>query len=82
MIVLNLDVKIFASRNTPGFSCTSPATQCPLEYKITQGIYIVKVSLAAYYLVLLSGEVNLNPGPVSNSRKLEVSSWLTQMSEV
>ena len=71
MIALNLDVKIFPSRNTPGFSRTSPATQCPLAYKITQGIYIVKVSLASYYLVLLSGVVNPNSCPVFNSHNFE-----------
>lgn len=30
---LNLHVKLFPSRNTPGFSRTSPATQCPPSYK-------------------------------------------------
>ena len=42
-----------------------------MVYKITQDIYIVKISLAAYYLVLLSGDVNPNPGPVSNSHNFE-----------
>ena len=48
MIVLNLHVKLFPSRNTMGFSHTSPATQCPLLYKIAQSLHIARVSLAAY----------------------------------
>ena len=59
-------MKLFLSRNTPRFSRTSPATQCPLSYKITQRLFIARVSLAAYYLVLLSGDVNPNPGPISD----------------
>ena len=50
MIALNLHVKLFPSRNTPGFSHTSPATQCSLSYKITQSLYIARVSLATQTL--------------------------------
>ena len=70
MIALNLHVKLFPSRNTRGFSRTSPATHCPLSHKITQSLYIARVSLAAYYLVLLSGDVNPNPGPISDSHNI------------
>ena len=70
IIALNLHVKLFPSRNTLGFSRTSPTTQCPLSYKITQSLYIARFSLAAYYLVLLCGDVNPNPGPISDSHNI------------
>ena len=65
-IALNLHVKFFPSRNTPGFSRTSSTTQCSLSHKVTAGLYIIKISFAASYLVLLAGDVSPNPGPVSD----------------
>lgn len=67
MIALKLDVKLYPSRNTPGFSRNSSVTHCPIPYKVKAGLYIFKTTLAASCLVLLAGDVSPNPGPISDS---------------
>ena len=37
---------------------------CSPFYKASAGIYLIKLSLSASYLVILAGDVSMNPGPV------------------
>ena len=75
MTIISFNTKIYEQLYQESVSRVStksifPATHCPLSHKITQSLYIARVSLAAYYLVLLSGDVNPNPGPISDSHNI------------
>ena len=38
-------------------------TACPLRYKMKSMLYFTNLGLCAWYLILLSGDIQVNPGP-------------------
>ena len=66
------DVKsVFVITHPPGCSPGTKLRQCSSRiespsWKISVAINLVKLSLSASYLVLLSGDVSLNPGPIKD----------------
>lgn len=67
LVGCKLDIRCYPSRNSglPRLGKTSCAI--PTSSKITACVHLVKFSLAAGYLVVLSNDVNLNPGPTAGA---------------
>ena len=67
MLDLKLDVKQFPGRNTSGFPRRSRrrASLTP-SVKLKIGLHLLNASMAASCLILLAGDVSLNPGPGAN----------------
>ena len=65
LYALKLDVKQFPTRNTPSLPRHSSTTKAslPPSCKLKVGLHLLKLSLVASSLVLLSGDVSINPGP-------------------
>ncbi|CAB3999980.1 Hypothetical predicted protein [Paramuricea clavata] len=69
MCALKLDIKQFPTRNTPGLPRHSPSTtkaSLPPSCKLKVSLHLLKLSMVASSLVLLSGDVSLNPGPYAD----------------
>ena len=69
MCALKLDIKQFPTRNTPGLPRHSPSTtkaSLPPSCKLKVSLHLLKLSVVASSLVLLSGDVSLNPGPYAD----------------
>ena len=63
-VVTNTHIRTFPSRNS-GIKRRKCSTGIKSPFcKVSAGIYLVKLSLSAGYLVLLSGDVSLNSGPI------------------
>ena len=63
-MTLNLDVKQFPRRRTSPYTARyTTSTKYPLSYKFKVGLRLINAGFMASFLVLLSGDVSLNPGP-------------------
>ena len=66
-MTLNLDVKQFPRRRTSPYTARyTTSTKYPLSYKFKVGLRLINAGFMASFLVLLSGDASLNPGPVGN----------------
>ena len=66
-MTLNLDVKQFPRRRTSPYTARyTTSTKHPLSYKFKVGLCLVSAGFMASFLVLLSGDVSLNPGSTEN----------------
>ena len=65
LVAFNGDRLIVPSRNHCSSRHYSSSPSTPPFWKARVGLKLVKLSLCAGYLVLLSGDVSLNPGPVN-----------------
>ena len=61
-VASNADVKLFPGRNS-GLHCRPRTHVVPPLCKLQAGLKLLNISLAASFLVVLAGDVNLNPGP-------------------
>ena len=65
MLALKLDKKQFPTRNTCGLPRYSvPCAGLPVSRKMEIGLHLLNVTMAASSLVLLAGDVSMNPGPI------------------
>ena len=60
MLALKLDKKQFPTRNT----CGLPRYSVPYAGLPVVGLHLLNVTMAASSLVLLAGDVSMNPGPI------------------
>ena len=66
-VTLNLDVKQFPGRRTSRYTARyTTSTKYPLSYKFKAGLRLISAGFMASFLVLLSVDVSLNPGPTEN----------------
>ena len=64
MLALNQDLKQLPGRNSPGFPRHSGCKRSlPISFKLKTGLRLLNMSMAASCLVLLAGDVSINPGP-------------------
>lgn len=64
MFDLKLDVKHFPGRNTPGLPRHSRRRVIlPPSLKLKIGLHLLRASITASCLIILAGDVSLNPGP-------------------
>ena len=61
---LNLHKKVFPGRNS-GPRRSSSISALPPYLKLKAGLFLSEVGISALLLVILSGDVSMNPGPVS-----------------
>ena len=61
-VVSKLDIRLYPSRNS-GLPRRSTTTSVPPCQKAKRGIYLVKLSMCAGYLLLLADDVSLNSRP-------------------
>ena len=61
-VASNADVKLFPGRNSGLHRCPCTHDVPPL-CKLQAGLKLLNISLAASFLVVLAGDVSLNPGP-------------------
>lgn len=61
-VASNADVKLFPGWNS-GLNRRSGARDVPSLRKLQAGLKLLNISLAASFLVVLAGDVSLNPGP-------------------
>ena len=64
-VALKLDSKSFPGRNS-GMRRTSHVDKCPPYLKLQIAIGITRASLMATYLIIIAGDVSLNPGPAAS----------------
>ena len=57
----------YPSRNSGDFPRRSRKPSISTVWKLKAGMHIFKLSLIAYLIILLSGDVSINPGPQLNS---------------
>ncbi|EDO29189.1 predicted protein [Nematostella vectensis] len=69
----NLGCKVFPSRNC-GLQRSSSGPRMPPCLKLRASIYMTKVGICAFSLIILSGDISLNPGPFGNSMNVSSSS--------
>ncbi|CAB4032232.1 Hypothetical predicted protein, partial [Paramuricea clavata] len=69
-LAIGRDKVLYPSRNS-GLSRRYRTSSCvPTSLKASSALYLAKTTMCAGYLILLAGDVNINPGPVGN-RALE-----------
>ena len=61
-VASNADVKLFPGRNS-GLHRRPHAHDVPPLCKLQAGLKLLNISLEASFLVVLAGDVSLNPGP-------------------
>ena len=61
-VALNADVTLFPDRNS-GLHRRPRTHDVPPLCKLQAGLKLLNISLAASFLVVLAGDVSLNPGP-------------------
>ena len=64
LVSLKLDHKYFPGRNTPGLPRHPRlGSTAPPSLKLMVGLRLLRISVAASYLLFIAGDVSLNPGP-------------------
>ena len=66
LIATNSHIMEYPNRNSGEFSRRSSKSNISTVLKLKAGMHIFKLSLAAYSIILLSGDVSINPGPKMN----------------
>ena len=66
-----MDVRSYPSRNS-GILCCCNGVNMPLYQTAMRGIYLLKLSTYAGYLLLLAGDVSLNPSPSTGNRNSQM----------
>ena len=66
LIATNSHIMEYPNRNSGEFSRRSSKPNISTVLKLKAGMHIFKLSLAAYSIILLSGDVSINPGPKMN----------------
>ena len=66
LIATNSHIMEYPNRNSGEFSRRSSKSNISTVLKLKAGMHIFKLSLAAYLIILLSGDVSTNPGPKMN----------------
>ncbi|CAB3997083.1 Hypothetical predicted protein [Paramuricea clavata] len=67
LVGCKLDIRFYLGRNSGLPRLGKTLCAIPTSSKIMACVHLVKFSLAAGYLVLLSNDVNLNPGPTAGA---------------
>ena len=67
LVASKLDLRSYPGRNSGLPRHCKISSSTPICLKMAAGIRLIKLSLVAGYFVLLSNDVNLNPGPVAGA---------------